>query len=222
MDADHLDIYGDLEHYQQAFRDYAAQVSDFLIIKKGLPITEKDTPAHILTYHISDPTADFHASNIRTDALGHCTFDLVWPEGVVEDVRVGTLGALNVENSVAAAALCLSHGVGPEAIKEANRIEEADETEEIKEEEETEEESSVEAAEKQAEEGKKVPAFLKNMKKVAEVGAGKLGEAFEVASKNTEEFKRNITKDRAAMKRQLLFYGIINLYNNDLEKFLNS
>lgn len=110
----------------------------------------------------------------------------------------------------------------PEAIKKANRIEEADETEEIKEEEETEEESSVEAAEKQAEEGKKVPAFLKNMKKVAEVGAGKLGEAFEVASKNTEEFKRNITKDRAAMKRQLLFYGIINLYNNDLEKFLNS
>ena len=106
----------------------------------------------------------------------------------------------------------------PEAIKKANRIEEADENEEIKEE----EESSVEAVEEQAEEGKKVPAFLKNMKKVAEVGAGKLGEAFEVASKNTEEFKRNITKDRAAMKRQLLFYGIINLYNNDLEKFLNS
>lgn len=110
----------------------------------------------------------------------------------------------------------------PEAIKKANRIEEADETEEIKEEEETEEESSVEAAEKQEEEGKKVPSFLKNMKKVAEVGAGKIGEAFEVASKNTEEFKRSITKDRAAMRRQLLFYGIINLYNNDLEKFLNS
>ena len=108
----------------------------------------------------------------------------------------------------------------PEAIKKANRIEEADEAEDVKEE--IEEEPSVEATEEQAEEGKKVPAFLKNMKKVAEVGAGKLGEAFEVASKNTEEFKRNITKDRAAMKRQLLFYGIINLYNNDLEKFLNS
>ena len=119
MDADHLDIYGDLEHYQQAFRDYAAQVSDFLIIKKGLPIAAKDTPAHILTYHISDPTADFHASNIRTDALGHCTFDLVWPEGVVEDVRVGALGALNVENSVAAAAVCLCHGVSPSAVKAA-------------------------------------------------------------------------------------------------------
>ena len=119
MDADHLDIYGDLEHYQQAFRDFAAQVSDTLIIKKGLPIAAKDTPAHILTYHISDTTADFHASNIRTDALGHCTFDLVWPEGVVEDVRVGTLGALNVENSVAAAAVCLCHGVSPEAVKAA-------------------------------------------------------------------------------------------------------
>jgi UDP-N-acetylmuramate--alanine ligase len=119
MDADHLDINGDLEHYQQAFRDYAAQVSDILIIKKGLPITAKDTPAHILTYHISDPAADFHASDIRTDALGHCTFDLVWPEGVVEDVRVGTLGALNVENSVAAAAVCLCHGVSPAAVKAA-------------------------------------------------------------------------------------------------------
>ncbi|MBP5235207.1 MAG: UDP-N-acetylmuramate--L-alanine ligase, partial [Bacteroidales bacterium] len=45
MDADHLDIYGDLDTYQQAFRDFAAQVSDTLIIKKGLPISGKDTKA---------------------------------------------------------------------------------------------------------------------------------------------------------------------------------
>lgn len=119
MDADHLDIYGDLEHYQQAFRDFAAQVSDVLIIKKGLPISKKDTPARIHSYHYDDPTADFHAENIRIDSLGHCVYDLRWPRGFMKDIRVGTLGALNVENSVAAAAVCICHGCDPEAIKAA-------------------------------------------------------------------------------------------------------
>ena len=106
----------------------------------------------------------------------------------------------------------------PEAIKKANRIED-EVTEEVVEAEETlpEEPAQIE----EATEKKKVPAFLKGIKKVAETGAEKLGDAFEVASKNTEELKNNITRDRSAMKRQLLFYGIINLYNNDLETFLN-
>ena len=119
MDADHLDIYGDLEHYQQAFRDFAAQVSGTLIVKKGLPLGAKDTPAKIYTYHYDDPQADFHASNISIDPLGHCSYDLSWPGGLVKDIRVGTLGALNVENSVAAAAVCLCHGTAPEAVKAA-------------------------------------------------------------------------------------------------------
>ncbi len=104
----------------------------------------------------------------------------------------------------------------PESIKKANRIED----EVIEEAEEALVEEPAQAEE--TAEKKKVPAFLKGIKKVAETGAEKLGGALEVASKNTEELKNNITRDRAAMKRQLLFYGIINLYNNDLETFLNS
>ena len=119
MDADHLDIYGDLQHYQQAFRDFAAQVSKVLILKKGLPVSEKETPARIYSYHYDDPAADFHAENISIDSLGHCTYDLVYPEGVIKAIRVGTLGALNVENSVAAAAVCLCHRTAPGAIKAA-------------------------------------------------------------------------------------------------------
>ncbi|MCR5560670.1 MAG: UDP-N-acetylmuramate--L-alanine ligase [Bacteroidales bacterium] len=119
MDADHLDIYGDLEHYQQAFRDFAAQVSRVLILKKGLPISAKDTPAKIYSYSYDDTGADFHAENISIDALGHCSYDLHWPGGVIAGIRVGTLGALNVENSVAAAAVCLCHGTAPAAVKAA-------------------------------------------------------------------------------------------------------
>lgn len=119
MDADHLDIYGDLEHVQEAFRIFASQVSDILIVKKGLPIGAGDTGARIFTYHYEDRDADFHAENIRLDSLGHYSFDLVHPEGVIRDISPGALGWVNIENSVAAAAVCLGYGIAPEAIKKA-------------------------------------------------------------------------------------------------------
>ena len=119
MDADHLDIYGDLAHVQEAFRQFASQVSGTLIAKLGLPLSSKDTPAKIFSYHFEDKAADFHAENLRVDELGHYTYDLHYPGGVLADIRVGTLGWVNVENSVAAAAVCLTHGVAPEAIRKA-------------------------------------------------------------------------------------------------------
>ncbi|MDO5442368.1 MAG: UDP-N-acetylmuramate--L-alanine ligase [Bacteroidia bacterium] len=119
MDADHLDIYGDLEHVHEAFRIFASQVSGTLIIKKGLPVSGDDTKANILTYHYKDASADFHAANISLDSLGHYSFDLVWPGGVIEGVKPGVLGWVNIENSVAAAAICLSYGISPDAVKHA-------------------------------------------------------------------------------------------------------
>ena len=119
MDADHLDIYGDLEHVQEAFRKFASQVSDTLILKLGLPVSQEDTKAKIYTYHVDDPRADFHAENIRLGALGHYTFDLVYPEGRINGIKAGALGRVNVENSVAAAAISLCHGVREEAIRSA-------------------------------------------------------------------------------------------------------
>ena len=117
MDADHLDIYGTLESYQQAFRDFAALTSNTLIIKEGLPISKDDTNARIQTYSLVSTTADFHPENVHIDETGHYIFDLVWPGGKIKDVKVGTPGRFNAENSVAAAALCLSYGLEPEAVK---------------------------------------------------------------------------------------------------------
>lgn len=119
MDADHLDIYGDLAHVQEAYRQFASQVSETLIYKIGLPLAPDVTSAKMLSYSLDDPRADFHASNLRLGPDGHYTFDLVHPGGVITDIRCGTLGSLNVENAVAAAAICLSHGTAPEAIRKA-------------------------------------------------------------------------------------------------------
>ncbi len=119
MDADHLDIYGTLEEYQKAFKEFASQVSRTLIVKYGLDITADDTKARILSYSYDNPSADYHAANAKPDEVGHYIFDLVYPGGVIENIRVGIPGWVNVENSVAAAAVCLCHGVSPEAVKEA-------------------------------------------------------------------------------------------------------
>ncbi len=119
MDADHLDIYGDLEHVQEAFRNFASQVSGAVIKKIGLPLEASDTPAKLYTYSLDNPRADFYASDIRLQPDGHFIFDLNHPGGVIKDIRLGTLGWVNVENCVAASAICLLHGTEPESIRAA-------------------------------------------------------------------------------------------------------
>ena len=119
IDADHLDIYGDYAHVLEAFKIFASQVSGAVIAKKGVPLSAEDTPAQFLTYHYNNPEADFHAENIRTDDCGHFIYDLRHPGGLLEGVRVGTPGRVNAENSVAAAAIALTYGLDPEAVKHA-------------------------------------------------------------------------------------------------------
>ena len=119
IDADHLDIYGDISHVLEAFKAFASQVHGTVITKLGLDITAEDTKAKILRYHYNDSRADFYARNPRPDNLGYFSFDLVYPGGVIENVKCGTPGWVNVENSVAAAAICLTYGVNPEAIRHA-------------------------------------------------------------------------------------------------------
>ena len=119
MDADHLDIYGNLESVRQAFREFASQVSETLILKYSLPIDERSTRAKIFTYHLDEQRADFHGSNFRLDSSGHYTFDLVYPAGVLTDIKVGTIGWVNVENSIAALAVCLCYGMDAQKARHA-------------------------------------------------------------------------------------------------------
>ena len=119
VDPDHLDIYGDYDHVVEAFRAFAGQVSGTLIAKKGTPIRPEDTPARLLSYHYTDTGADFCALNPQPDACGYFHYDLQYPGGVVRGIRVGAPGWVNAENSVAAAAIALTYGLEPEAVKAA-------------------------------------------------------------------------------------------------------
>ena len=119
VEADHLDIYGDYEHVVEAFRGFASQVSGTVIVKKGAPVTQEHTKANVLTYHYTDSSAHFYAQNPHPDACGYFHYDLHWPGGILRDVRVGAPGWVNAENSIAAAAIALTYGLEPEAVKAA-------------------------------------------------------------------------------------------------------
>ena len=119
VDPDHLDIYGDYAHVVEAFKAFASQVSGTLIAKKGTPIGPADTKAQFRTYHYTDTSADFCALNPHPDECGCFHYDLKYPGGVLADVKVGAPGWVNAENSVAAAAIALTYGLNPEAVKAA-------------------------------------------------------------------------------------------------------
>ena len=119
VDPDHLDIYGDYAHVVEAFKAFASQVTGTVIAKKGTPIGPEDTRAKVLTYHYTDTGADFCALHPHADECGYFLYDLQYPGGILKDIRVGAPGWVNAENSVAAAAIALTYGLEPRAVKAA-------------------------------------------------------------------------------------------------------
>ena len=80
---------------------------------------KSDVSAKIFTYHYDNEMADFHGKNFSLDDNGHYTYDLVYPAGVLSNIKVGTIGWVNVENSIAAAAMCLSYGIDGQKVRHA-------------------------------------------------------------------------------------------------------
>lgn len=116
-DADHLDIYGKHEAVLESFRDYVSQIDEqgALFMREGLEIADS-CKAQVFTYALN--SGSYHSGNIRIENA-RFVFDLIHPEGVIEGIAMKIPGYHNIENSVAASAVALYVGVGPEKIKEA-------------------------------------------------------------------------------------------------------
>ncbi len=104
-DADHLDIYGTLEAVHEAFAQFIAQIrpGGALIIKQGVELRFDNPSIGIYRYSL-DCGGDFYARNIRPEEEGHCLYDIVTPDGIIADCRLGIPGMVNIENSIAAVA----------------------------------------------------------------------------------------------------------------------
>ena len=117
-DADHLDIYSDRSHLLEAFGQFAAQVSEAVIVKAGVELPLEKVTARVYRYAYDTP-CDFYASDIVALEGGKFDFTLNSPMGRFPHWSVGIPGWVNVENAVAASAVALLHGVEPETIRRA-------------------------------------------------------------------------------------------------------
>ena len=116
-DADHLDIYGKHEAVLDSFKEYVGQIDDdgALFMRSGLDLASS-TKAKVFTYALSE--GDYHAENIRI-VNARFVFDIIFPEGRIEDVAMVIPGYHNIENAIAASAVALYLGVSTQKIKEA-------------------------------------------------------------------------------------------------------
>ena len=125
-DADHLDIYGTHEAVKEAFSQFVRQIrpGGSLVIKQGVDILLDNPDITIYRYAYATP-CDFYARNIRLIGGGHYSYDVVTPDGVVEQCTLGVPGWVNIENSVAAVAAvwCAAHHEGQSL--DAARVREA-------------------------------------------------------------------------------------------------
>lgn len=108
-DADHLDIYGNSEEFNNTFQDFAHSVSHTLIVREGLNLEAR------LHYGLEQAT-DYHAENIRVEAHSF-VFDLHHPGGIVPSIKIQMPGRHNIENAVAAAALAMHFGLTADEVK---------------------------------------------------------------------------------------------------------
>ena len=103
MDADHLDIYGDVAAIEASFKEFANKVpSDNLFIVKGLPLEGKTVAVNV--------DADFVAQNIRIEN-GFYVFDVKTDTELIENIKFGLPGHHNLTNALLAFAMAKSYGV---------------------------------------------------------------------------------------------------------------
>jgi UDP-N-acetylmuramate--alanine ligase len=105
MDADHLDIYGNNDRLIASFDLFANNIKTggTLITKRSL-LNNLQVKANIKTYGIEDKDADYYAENIRIIDGKQC-FDIVTPNGIIDNISFHVGGIHNIENAVAASAL---------------------------------------------------------------------------------------------------------------------
>ena len=111
MDADHLDIYGDVATIEASFKEFAQKVpSENLFIVKGLPLEGNTIAVNM--------DADFVAQNIRIEN-GFYVFDVKTATELIENVKFGLPGHHNLTNALLAFAMAKSYGLANEKISNA-------------------------------------------------------------------------------------------------------
>jgi UDP-N-acetylmuramate--alanine ligase len=116
MDADHLDIYGNVENLQEAFHVFIDKIKPggILVHKYDLPITKRNAGINYISYDANNCEADVYAGNIK---VANGLFEFVcYINGKALPMKMATGGRYNIENALAACAIALHLGLTEEQI----------------------------------------------------------------------------------------------------------
>lgn len=120
-DPDHLDIYGTEEAYRESFAHFTTLIrpGGLLLKHQGIKVdTSRLQEGVRYAEYSSSQEADYYATNIRV-GNGTILFDFVArAEGVViRDLEPGVPTSINVDNAVAAIAICWLNGCTEEELR---------------------------------------------------------------------------------------------------------
>ncbi len=118
-DPDHLDIYGDEEHYLEAFSIFTSLIrpGGHLLVHTGLKFKPAPGPDVTVQTYSHGSEGDWHTEDI-VYGDGTISFTLVGPDGLrIEGLSPGVPVDINVDNAVGAAAAALTAGATADDVR---------------------------------------------------------------------------------------------------------
>ena len=108
-DPDHLDIYGNDDHFLEGFKQYAmkSDMTGFSIQKEGLNLPSL---SKVVTYALASETANYTMTNLRS-IHGSLVADVRGKKCSLTNVKLGIPGIHNAENALACIALLVELGM---------------------------------------------------------------------------------------------------------------
>lgn len=120
VDKDHIDYFKNLDNIYKSFNKFAKRLPNdgFLVINKSIPRLEEVVSGIKCPYETygSDDSADWYATDISYDKMGHGSYTVNYKGEKITDVSLSIPGEHNVYNSLSAFALCYKYGVAVDAI----------------------------------------------------------------------------------------------------------
>lgn len=112
-DADHLDIYGSNDTFQEGFKQYVEliQPEGFLVRHRDVQLSHPNTISYGL-----DSDADYSGKKLRFEQ-GAFMFDVDTPKGSWQNIELGIPGIHNAENAISCIALCTELGLTENEIR---------------------------------------------------------------------------------------------------------
>ncbi|HUQ82989.1 MAG TPA: UDP-N-acetylmuramate--L-alanine ligase [Gemmatimonadaceae bacterium] len=118
VEADHLDIYADLDDIHRTFERFATPARTIVLCADDAGATKLKTPstAEVIRYGIHSPDARLVAVDVRAEG-GGSLFEVEYDDEMLGKVELSVPGLHNVLNSLAAIASGLALGVTVEAMR---------------------------------------------------------------------------------------------------------